>query len=70
MRVLFEYDAEKARALVEDYGLPVDTQREKNLNRFIAHIGKLYTLYLNFTEKKIRIGVMFNVVQVPMVSAS
>lgn len=52
MRVLFEYDAEKARALVEDYGLPVDTQREKNLNRFIAHIGKLYTLYLNFTEKK------------------
>ena len=40
MRVLFEYDAEKARALVEDYGLPVDAQRERNLNRFIAHIGK------------------------------
>ena len=51
MRVLFEYDAEKARALVEDYGLPVDAQREKNLNRFIAHIGKSYTLYLTFTEE-------------------
>ena len=51
MRVLFEYDAEKARALVEDYGLPIDAQREKNLNRFIAHIGKLYTLYLNSTEE-------------------
>jgi len=51
MRVLFEYDAEKARALVEDYGLPVDAQREKNLNRFIAHIGRSYTLYLNFTQE-------------------
>ena len=51
MRVLFEYDAEKARALVDDYGLPVDAQREKNLNRFIAHVGKSYTLYLNFTEE-------------------
>jgi len=53
MRVLFEYDAEQARALIEDYGLPVDAQREKNLNRFIAHVG-----------------VMFNVVQVPVVSTS
>jgi hypothetical protein len=47
MRALFEYDAEKARALVEDYGLPIDAQREKNLNRFIAHIGKSYIVYLN-----------------------
>jgi len=53
MRALFEYDADKARALVEDYGLPVDNQREKNLNRFIAHIG-----------------VLFNVVQIPVVSAA
>jgi hypothetical protein len=51
MRVLFEYNAEKARALVEDYGLPVDAQREKNLNRFIAHIGKSYTIYISFTEE-------------------
>lgn len=51
MRVLFEYDAEKARGLVEDYGLPVDAQREKNLNRFIAHIGKSYIVYLNLAEE-------------------
>jgi hypothetical protein len=50
MRILFEYDAEKPRALVEDYGLPVDTQRERNLNRFIAHIGKSHIVYLNLTD--------------------
>ncbi|KZS88291.1 hypothetical protein SISNIDRAFT_532261 [Sistotremastrum niveocremeum HHB9708] len=39
LKTLFAYDADKARSLVQDFGLPEHEVREKNLNRFMAHIG-------------------------------
>ncbi|KZW01116.1 hypothetical protein EXIGLDRAFT_638686 [Exidia glandulosa HHB12029] len=39
LKALFAYDGVAAKKLVEDYGLPVSDQREKNLNRFMSHIG-------------------------------
>ncbi|EJD45460.1 hypothetical protein AURDEDRAFT_114090, partial [Auricularia subglabra TFB-10046 SS5] len=39
LKSLFAYDAVAAKKLAQDYELPVSDQREKNLNRFMSHIG-------------------------------
>ncbi|KAF8756531.1 hypothetical protein RHS01_04570 [Rhizoctonia solani] len=44
LRQLFSYDSAQARALVRDYGLREHDVRERNLNRFMAHIGVQFNL--------------------------
>ncbi|KAF8601632.1 hypothetical protein BDV93DRAFT_495491 [Ceratobasidium sp. AG-I] len=44
LRQLFSYDNAQARALVRDYGLREHDVRERNLNRFMAHIGVQFNL--------------------------
>ncbi|KAI0745057.1 hypothetical protein C8Q76DRAFT_702307 [Earliella scabrosa] len=44
LRSLFSYDGVKARALLKDYGLHDHGVLEKNLNRFMAHIGIRFEL--------------------------
>jgi len=39
LKTLFSYDDEKAKQLVESYGLQASESREKNLNKFMAHAG-------------------------------
>jgi len=39
LKTLFTYDSARARALVRDFGLTEHESRERNLNRFMAHIG-------------------------------
>jgi len=39
LKMLFGYDVDSAKKLVQDYGLPEHEVREKNLNRFMSHIG-------------------------------
>ncbi|CAE7131946.1 unnamed protein product [Rhizoctonia solani] len=44
LRQLFSYDSAQARALVRDYALREHDVRERNLNRFMAHIGVQFNL--------------------------
>ncbi|KAG8762386.1 hypothetical protein FRC11_009616 [Ceratobasidium sp. 423] len=44
LRQLFSYDSAQARALVRDYDLREHDVRERNLNRFMAHIGVQFNL--------------------------
>jgi len=39
LRSLFSYDTHMTRALLKDYELPDHELQEKNLNRFMSHIG-------------------------------
>ncbi|KAI0779934.1 hypothetical protein C8Q74DRAFT_1262046 [Fomes fomentarius] len=44
LRSLFSYDDAKARELIKDYGLHDHGVLERNLNRFMAHIGIRFEL--------------------------
>ncbi|KAI0918984.1 hypothetical protein AcW1_003516 [Taiwanofungus camphoratus] len=44
LRSLFSYDYDMLRALLEDHGLLEHEVREKNLNRFMSHIGVQFQL--------------------------
>jgi len=53
LRSLFAYDAAMAKELLKQHGLAHDDQREKNLNKFLSHIGvhfELVTLPLTAEE--------------------
>ncbi|KAH7097305.1 hypothetical protein BKA62DRAFT_624119 [Auriculariales sp. MPI-PUGE-AT-0066] len=50
LRSLFAMDGPSAKTLVQAYDLPVADQREKNLNRFMTHIG------LNFNVVPVGVG--------------
>lgn len=39
LKTLFGYDGAASKQLVQDYHLPEADQREKNLNKFMSHIG-------------------------------
>ncbi|KAG8971379.1 hypothetical protein FRB90_010523, partial [Tulasnella sp. 427] len=44
LKTLFGYDNETAKKLVLDYDLPASESREKNLNKFMAHMGVQFHL--------------------------
>jgi hypothetical protein len=59
-----------AKALVKDHGLLESEIRETNLNRFMSHIGELWTnngwLQQRMLTQLVHIGVQFSLIAIPV----